>query len=744
MITTPDQILSDGGHRRRWRIALIAVAALVLCRVTLNFDSNGEERRLASDITSVGMSTAMSLSLLVAAFAARSPSSRFASGWLLLGLAMIMWLVADLLWLRADLQGVKPSGTLSDIFFLLFYPLFLAGVLCLPRQSRSALGWVRLALDLAVATLAALVVLWVLIVSPTIESLSQGGTPDRLELLIALAYPTGDLLVLWAALALIATGRVDGMVRSSRLLAASAALLVVTDTIYGYQVLQGTYHSGNCLGIGWSGALGLVGLAGAAAQPPRLAEAASTNRTPHPALGSLILSSVSFAIAWLVVSSSPRAPGLQFAEGGVLAMIVLTVVRQAVGLIENRTLTVRLQALNDDLDARVQERTADLETANERLRQAQKMEAIGRLAGGVAHDFNNLLTVIIGNAALLRRQFARDQVVSDQLDSISTTAGRAAELTRQLLAFSRRTPLTPQATDLTMIVGEVDTMLRRVLPAEIRLVIDHRGPPPVVYADPGQVVQVVMNLAINARDALPAGGTLTIATSTITLSDIQVAQMPDSRTGPFAVLTVSDTGIGMDEATRGRLFEPFFTTKPPGAGTGLGLATVHGIVRQSGGWIVVESALGQGSAFHVYLDLIRDPPSSVTRAMVALAPIRLEGTRILLVEDEPAVRLIAFHTLTALGCVVFKAGDAEEALAIFRANPGGIDLVISDGIMPGMHGPALIAKLRERAARLPAVLCSGYTGEESAEIQGDMVFLAKPFTAETLATAVNQALHPPV
>ncbi len=730
---------------RRWRIALLVAGVMLSARICLAFVTDPTLLRLGTDLASVGMSGAMAAILLWTAWVVRPPLSRSAHGWLLLGLGLLLWLGGSLFWLRANLLGLKPSGSLADIFFILFYPLFLSGVLLLPRAKRTPLAWVGLALDLAVATIAGLAALWVLFVGPTIASHFQHEHADPFDLFISLAYPTGDLLVLWAAIALMASGQVAGMRGSSRLLATAAAVLVVTDTIYGYQLLHGTYVSGNWLGIAWNLALALMGLAGAAAQSAHRTTG-SPSRSPRAALGPLILSSISFAIAWLVISWSPTVPGLQVVEFGVLAMIILTVVRQALGMMENRTLTARLQALNEDLDGRVHERTAALEVANEHLRQAQKMEAIGRLAGGVAHDFNNLLTVIIGNAELLRRQAVLAPADSLHLESISTTAGRAAELTRQLLAFSRRTPLTPQAIDVTAIVSEVERMLRRVLPPQISLVIETSGPPPIVFADASQLVQVVMNLALNARDALlPAGGPLTIATSRVVITAQTVGQFGDeldARIGEFAVLTIRDAGTGMDEATRARIFEPFFTTKPPGAGTGLGLATVHGIVRQSGGWITVDSAPGHGSTFTIYLDLLHDTPSGVTRIMPAVMPHNLTGTRILLVEDEPAVQLVAFHSLSDLGCEVTKTSNAEEALIAFERLRGQLDLVISDGIMPGLRGQELIARLREQVPGFPAVLCSGYTGEDATEIPADVVFLAKPFTADTIARAVYRALHP--
>ena len=724
----------------RWWVTVGVVGLVVVCRVACNFLPHDQFQKIVADVLSIVMSGSMSVILLWTAVAVRTPGMRCSPGWLLLGLAMLMWMIADIIWFKATLVEGNPSGTLGDFFFLAFYPLFLAGVLFLPRHRRTRMEWIYLSLDMGVATCAGLAVLWVLIVGPTLQTEVGKDPQTAMQLFIALSYPTGDLLVMWASIALIASGRIHGMILSTRMLAAAGAILVFADTVYGYQLLENTYKNGNWLGIFWSGSLGLVGLAGAAAQPMSMTQQHNIIVSQRPAVGSLLLSSVCFIIAWIVVSWSPVAPGLQVVEVGVLVMIVLTVVRQGLGMIENHRLTARLRLINEDLDARVRERTADLEIVNEHLRQAQKMEAIGRLAGGVAHDFNNLLTVIIGNADLLKRHHAHNPAATSHLESISLTAGRAADLTRQLLAFSRRTPLLPQATILPEIVDEVDAMLRRVLPPEIRLVIDHHGEPPVVYADPSQLVQVVMNLAINARDALTSGGSLTISTSRLTL-DVQAAEhMLGARVGNFAVLSVSDTGTGMDAETCRRMFEPFFTTKAPGSGTGLGLATVHGIVNQTGGWISVESAIGHGSTFKIYLDLHADTPSGITRIVPALSAKNLQGLRIVLVDDEPSVKLVAYHTLVALGCVVHTAMNGEEAVTVFEQQGKSIDLVITDGIMPGMRGQDLILALRKKVPGLPAILCSGYAGEKTHDIPRDVVFLAKPFTAETLAQAVRRAI----
>jgi signal transduction histidine kinase len=370
----------------------------------------------------------------------------------------------------------------------------------------------------------------------------------------------------------------------------------------------------------------------------------------------------------------------------------------------------------------------------ERLRHAQRMEAIGRLAGGVAHDFNNLLTAIIGSTRLLLRQTGRGDPARSGLEDIERAADRAASLTRQLLAFSRKQVLQPTVLDLNRVVGETEAMLRHLIRADILVVTSLDQSLPPVEADAGQLEQVVVNLIVNAADALPDGGTISISTR----ADGAAARRS-------AVLTVSDNGIGMDEATRERVFEPFFTTKELGRGTGLGLATVYGIVEQSGGSIEVDSEPGRGSTFRVVLPGV-DKAITVPR-IPAPAPESTAGTETVVVaEDDAMVRALVRVTLEAGGYTVLEASNGEAAIELCRRHSGPIDLLVTDMVMPGMGGRALAERLTADRPELRVLYVSGYAEADVFDDPGtetETSFVQKPFTPEELAVRVRALIDRP-
>ena len=379
----------------------------------------------------------------------------------------------------------------------------------------------------------------------------------------------------------------------------------------------------------------------------------------------------------------------------------------------------------------------------EQLRQAQKMEAVGQLAGGIAHDFNNLLTAIIGNAELLLRSVEPEDPRRLDVMEISRAAHRAATLTRQLLAFSRKQVLQPRIVDLNAIVTELGTMLRRIIGEHVELRLDLHPGVGRVLADPGQLEQVITNLAVNARDAMPSGGVLTIRTADLDASDLPT-QGPEATPlmGPLVELSVADNGIGMDERTLARLFEPFFTTKELGRGTGLGLATVYGIVRQSGGHIRVNSRLHHGSTFTVYLPRAEGGPEAAADSPVWGEDPRAVGT-VLVVEDEETVRRLACRVLRTRGYQVLEARDGAEALRLVRDQAVAVDLLLTDIIMPGLAGPALVERLLLGRPDLKVLYITGYS-EEAIRSQGVLpaggALLEKPFTAHQLAERVREAL----
>jgi two-component system, cell cycle sensor histidine kinase and response regulator CckA len=383
------------------------------------------------------------------------------------------------------------------------------------------------------------------------------------------------------------------------------------------------------------------------------------------------------------------------------------------------------------------------ETLRERdaqLRQLQKMEAVGRLAGGIAHDFNNLLTVITGYADFALAGIDGGEVHRADLEEIRAAADRASALTRQLLSFSRRQMLEPAIFDLGTVAAGMETMLRRLIGEDVELVTVVGEGAARVYADPHQIEQVILNLALNARDAMPVGGKLTIEVANVDLDEAYCAQHVNASPGQHVMLAVTDAGAGMDEETLSRVFEPFFTTKEPGKGTGLGLATVYGIVEQSGGSVEVYSELGRGTCFKVYLPRVDEDAASTEPAK----QVDAHGDEtILLVEDDPAVRALVHTTLGRRGYRVLDADGPDRAFRLCCEHGEAIDLVLSDVVMPGMSGVDLVARAAAVQPRVRALLMSGYPDEAVVRhglIDGAVAFIGKPFTAEVLARKVRDVL----
>jgi PAS domain S-box-containing protein len=377
------------------------------------------------------------------------------------------------------------------------------------------------------------------------------------------------------------------------------------------------------------------------------------------------------------------------------------------------------------------------------LRQAQKMEAIGRLAGGVAHDFNNILGIITGFGDLAKRQLPPEHPVQGRLDQILKAAMRAGDLTRQMLAFSRRQVMRPKAMSLNDAIEALQSMLGRLIGEDIKVVTRLDPRLGTVIADPTQIDQVLLNLAVNGRDAMESGGTLTFETTNVSLDEDYVRRHMAGRVGSYVMLAVSDTGIGMDEATRTHIFEPFFTTKPEGKGTGMGLATVYGIVKQSDGFIWVYSEPAHGATFKIYLPRVDGPEDQEEPATDALAARRGSET-ILLVEDQDALREMTQELLQQQGYTVLAAADGEAALRLAARHEGPVDLLFTDVIMPGMNGPQLADRLRALRPAARALYMSGYSNGAVADrglLAPDANLLEKPFTTESLAKAVRRVLE---
>jgi len=375
----------------------------------------------------------------------------------------------------------------------------------------------------------------------------------------------------------------------------------------------------------------------------------------------------------------------------------------------------------------------------QQLRQAQKMDAIGRLSGGVAHDFNNLLTGIIGYA-MLAMDRPGGTAVRDELQEIVNAGERAAELTRQLLAFSRQQPVEVKVLSLNDAIAAIERMLRRLVGEDVELTCRLAPDLCPIVADVTQLHQIMLNLTANARDAMPEGGTLTIETATVEVDEQYAAAHTGVSAGTHAVLTVTDSGVGIDPADREHVFEPFFTTKPPGAGTGLGLATVFGIVEQNHGHVWVYSESGQGACFKIYLPAAEEPVAAQRMVQEAAAVAPVAHAAILVVEDEELVRLLATEVLGDAGYDVVAAPNGDVALELAAARDEAFDVVVTDIVMPGMRGTEVV----ERLGRPPALFMSGYTGETSVSrglLGAGEPFLSKPFSPQSLLAAVRRILE---
>ena len=380
----------------------------------------------------------------------------------------------------------------------------------------------------------------------------------------------------------------------------------------------------------------------------------------------------------------------------------------------------------------------------EQLRQAQKMEAIGLLAGGVAHDFNNLLTTVLASSDMALAQVRPEDPLREDLEEIRHAATRAAALTGQLLAFSRKQLVEPRVLDLARVIEETGRLMTRILGEQLRLVTDLAPQLGAVRADRAQVEQILLNLAVNARDAMAAGGSFTIRAGNVDLTQPITTRLANVPAGPFVLMEFVDTGEGIDAAVLPRIFEPFFTTKPRGKGTGLGLASVYGIMRQSAGYITVESTRGKGSTFRLYFPRVTEAIPA-EEPVAATEPTSGSGT-ILLGEDETALMSVGQRILQSAGYTVLAAPNAEEALQIAAAYAAPIDLLVSDVIMPGESGPVLAQRLLRERPELRVLFISGYTGDELGEhgaLERTVALLQKPFTVRELTERVRDAMKTP-
>jgi nitrogen-specific signal transduction histidine kinase len=375
--------------------------------------------------------------------------------------------------------------------------------------------------------------------------------------------------------------------------------------------------------------------------------------------------------------------------------------------------------------------------------EAQKMEVVGQLAGGVAHDFNNIIAIIMGYSDLMMQIVGPDSPLAGHIEVVHQAAERAAGLTRQLLVFSRRQTVQPVVLDLSEVVNSVEKMLRRLIHENIELIVTHDKQAGRIKADPGYVVQVLMNLVVNARDAMPHGGKLTVETSNVTLGENQSRPAAGASPGDYVMLSVNDEGVGMTDGVKARLFEAFFTTKPKGKGTGLGLVTCQTIVQQSGGHMVVTSEVGKGTSFKVYFPRV-DLPLDAAVSPVQKGPLPRGTEMVLIVEDDPSVRELARSVLQDQGYEVLSAANGKEGLRVVREHKGGlIGLVVTDVIMPVMGGKAMVDWLKLDHPDLKVLFTSGYTDDaivQQGVLEPGLEFLPKPYTPSTLTRKVREML----
>jgi nitrogen-specific signal transduction histidine kinase len=383
----------------------------------------------------------------------------------------------------------------------------------------------------------------------------------------------------------------------------------------------------------------------------------------------------------------------------------------------------------------------------DQLRQSQKMESIGTLAGGVAHDFNNLLTAILGYTQMTMSEISPDGKLYAHLAEVEKAGKRATSLTRQLLAFSRRQRLERKTINLNDVINDVTKMLKRIIGEDVNVSIRESISLPPVLADPAQIEQVIMNLAVNARDAMPDGGQLVIETNSVSIDESYQREHPYATPGSYVQLVISDSGTGMDQATKQRIFEPFFTTKDVGRGTGLGLSMVYGIIKQHEGMIEVDSELGQGTSFKIYLRVARQTVSTETRE--TLPPLHGGSETILVAEDEEALRGLARTILEQLGYTVLLASDGAEAVEVFEANREAVSLLVLDIVMPRMGGREAYESILKSGSNVPALFMTGYSAQivqsqfvaqnEFLERTGSP-HIEKPYSLEAFGRKVREAL----
>jgi signal transduction histidine kinase len=681
--------------------ALLGLLVAGLFAVTAGVEAQG----LCQAVVLLGAALCLGRALLVRAERA---------GWLLIGLGFASWGAGDLYFLLAlDHLADVPMPSAADAGYLALVPLAVGGVLLLARSSGvrpTGTVWLDgLIAGLSGAALSAAVVL------DDVTAAAAGG--PALEVVYKLAYPAGDLVLLGVVVAAVALNdwRLD---RRWALLAGGVVAFWVADSAHLVNPGGQTPFD-----AGWAVASLLVGWA--AWEPAAAAPAAGRAPYARPVVPPLV-----FAALSAILLGGAGFLGVHPAAGALAAVSQACVIARLLATMraDRRRVAAEAEALRERRELR------------ERLERSQRLETVGQLAGGVAHDFNNLLAVILNYVEFVRDELSPASPAHADADQIRAAAERGARLTRQLLLFAQRKATQAEVLDLDEVVGATHAMLGRTLGGDIEMRVVARDETWLVEIDRGNLEQVIVNLAINARDAVGPNGRIALATSNADLGPAE-AEGLEVTPGRYVRLEVADDGCGMEPDLLARAFEPFVTTKAPGEGTGLGLATVYGIVRQAGGGIRARSQPGRGTTFEVYVPAAATPGAGAAQVRVRGAA-RGVGERLLVVEDEPPLRAVLERILRGAGYDVTGAGSGEEALRARDDSEAPFDLLITDMVMPGMTGLEVAERLRARDPGRPVIFMSGYSSELIERRTGPAAgpLLIKPFTPEALLAQVRDAL----
>lgn len=672
-----------------------------------------------------------------------APRTRRALG--LMALQSIVTAVASSIWWYVDViqHGNAVASVWANAVYLSSYAILLAALFSFQSRPRVNLEWWKLAMDAAIVLLCGAVEIWFFVLGQGMVLHQHTSSPG-----LAMAYPLADLLAL-VGITTVALRPSRQITRPLQWLIISQLICIMGDLIYAttYLVVPSPLGFGGGLTsdllTGLSYAVLVASAEGfchglAPAAPVAPADASTVEDVqpvrPLPYIGSGAVLALLTFVAW---QSRPSTLGTLIMA--TLPLPLVLAARQFIAVRQNaRLLTERAERT---AEARLRTQLQD------QLMHSQRLEAVGQLAGGVAHDFNNIMTAISTNAELAVAAIASDSPAREDLAEIRVAVGRASALTRQLLAFSRRQVLHPRVLDLNSVITGCERMLGRLIGEQLEIEQVLADAVPSILADPGQLEQVLVNLVVNARDAMPTGGRITVETGPVTIDAEQAAALTAMHPGSYVRLAVRDTGVGMDTLTAARAFEPFFTTKPQGKGTGLGLSTVYGIVKQSGGYIYVDTAPDRGATFNIYFPLATGPalPATVGEPVDDSSIVPRGAETILVVEDESGVRAATTRALRHQGYRVLEATDGIHGLAVSVDHQGPIHLVVSDVVMPHMAGPMMVERIRRQRVEIKALFISGYAAPHAGEVaeQADIAVLEKPFTLTALVRRVRDVLDQP-